>query len=73
MGYDDDSLPTAFQALFDDPEKIPLDRQKFALTRDGLVFIYDPYEIASYAQGTVLLTVPVKELKSCGVNTRFWR
>lgn len=70
---DYDSLPKAFQAIVDDPKKIPLGRQKFALTRDGLVFIYDPYEIASYSQGTILLTVPVKELKSCGVNTRFWQ
>jgi hypothetical protein len=59
--------------MFDDPKETSLDRQKFALTRDGLIFIYGPYEIASYSQGTILLTVPVKELKSCGVNTRFWQ
>ena len=62
-----------FRIIVDKPKKAPPNMQKIALTRDGLVFIYDPYEIASYSQGTIMLTVPVKELKRCGVNTRFWK
>lgn len=73
-GVDDfDCLPKAFQVMVNDPKKTPLNMQKIALTRDGLVFIYDPYEIASYGQGTIMLTVPAKELKRYGVNTRFWQ
>lgn len=31
--------------------------------KKGLVFVYQPYELGSYAQGTIRLTVPYKQLK----------
>jgi hypothetical protein len=36
----------------------------FYLTSRGVVFVYTPYEIASYAQGEIHVFVPMKELQS---------
>ncbi|MDO7876966.1 DUF3298 domain-containing protein [Hymenobacter sp. ASUV-10] len=36
----------------------------FYLTSGGAVFVYTPYEIASYAQGEIHVFVPMKELQS---------
>jgi hypothetical protein len=51
----------------------PLDKQLFAkqmpvthnvyLTAGGVIFIYQPYEIASYAQGEVRVFLPLAELR----------
>lgn len=35
----------------------------FGIGRDGLIFLYNPYEIAAYAVGPIQLTVPYSELK----------
>ena len=36
----------------------------FALTKDGLKFVYNPYEIAPYAMGQQEIVIPYSELKS---------
>lgn len=36
----------------------------FRLDRDGIVFIYNEYEIASYAEGAYQVLIPYQELKS---------
>ncbi len=43
-------------------EKMPVTRNVF-LTRGGAVFVYSPYEIASYAQGEIRVFVPLGELR----------
>lgn len=35
----------------------------FGIGRDGLIFLYNPYEIAAYAVGPISVTVPYGELK----------
>lgn len=35
----------------------------FGIGREGLIFLYNPYEIAAYAVGPIQLTVPYGELK----------
>ena len=49
------------QTLF--VKKMPV-TPNFYLTSGGAVFVYSPYEIASYAQGEIHVFVPVKELQS---------
>lgn len=36
----------------------------FGIGRDGLIFLYNPYEIAAYAVGPIQLTVPYSSLKA---------
>lgn len=55
------------------PQNNLLQTQRLALTPRGLVFIYNPGEIDSYGDGSVLLTVPVYDLQDYGINTRFWQ
>ena len=49
------------QTLF--VKKMPV-THNFYLTSGGAVFVYTPYEIASYAQGEIHVFVPMKELQS---------
>lgn len=35
----------------------------FEVSEDGITYIYNPYDIAPYSEGTILITVPWKELK----------
>lgn len=49
------------QTLF--VKKMPV-THNFYLTSGGAVFVYAPYEIASYAQGEIHVFVPLKELQS---------
>jgi hypothetical protein len=37
--------------------------ENFAVTRKGIVFQYNPYEIAAYAMGEIQLFIPFEELK----------
>lgn len=37
--------------------------QNIGLTQEGLLLFYEQYEIASYADGPIILTLPYKELK----------
>lgn len=55
------------------PQNNLLQTQRLALTPRGLVFIYNPGEIDSYGDGSVLLTVPVYDLQNYGISTRFWQ
>jgi hypothetical protein len=48
------------QTLF--VKKMPV-THNFYLTSGGAVFVYTPYEIASYAQGEIHVFVPMKELQ----------
>jgi Protein of unknown function (DUF3298)/Deacetylase PdaC len=43
-------------------EHVPVTRNVF-LTSGGAIFIYSPYEIASYAQGEIRIFVPFSELR----------
>lgn len=36
----------------------------FGIGREGLIFLYNPYEIAAYAVGPIQLTIPYSELKA---------
>lgn len=46
--------------LFDDYLK---PSKNFYFNNNGLAFLYNPYEIASYAQGQIIVYVPFKQLK----------
>ncbi|MEO6285200.1 MAG: DUF3298 domain-containing protein [Dyadobacter sp.] len=35
----------------------------YVFTRDGILFYYNPYEIAAYARGAIQFTIPYSELK----------
>jgi len=66
-------LATAVRPLVGLAADDPLDKQLFVkqmpitknvyLTTGGVVFIYQPYEIASYAQGEVRVFLPLSELR----------
>jgi hypothetical protein len=34
----------------------------YVFTRDGILFYYNPYEIAAYARGAIQFTIPYSEL-----------
>ena len=36
--------------------------ENIGFTQDGLILLYNPYEVASYADGTIELTLPYKEV-----------
>ena len=36
--------------------------ENIGFTQDGLILLYNPYEVASYADGTIELTLPYKEI-----------
>ena len=38
--------------------------QNFALTKDGLEFLYNPYEIAPYSMGTIEFSIPYSNLEN---------
>ncbi len=40
----------------------------FALTKEGIIFTYNPYEIACFAVGTVSITIPYEELEGLLVD-----
>lgn len=42
----------------------------FCITKKGITFVYNPYEIAAYAMGEIHLFIPFEEIKSV-VNPRF--
>jgi hypothetical protein len=42
----------------------------FCITKKGILFLYNPYEIAAYAMGEIELFIPFEELKTV-VNPRF--
>ncbi len=42
----------------------------FCITPKGILFLYNPYEIAAYAMGEIELFIPFQEIKSI-VNPRF--
>lgn len=44
-------------------ESLPLPKTAPYLTKDGVVFIYQPYEIFCYAAGAVKFTVPLDKIK----------
>jgi hypothetical protein len=37
--------------------------ETFTVTKDGIKFLYNPYEIKAYAAGTTELTVPFSKIK----------
>lgn len=37
--------------------------ENIGFTREGLILLYNPYEVASYADGTIELTLPLDEVK----------
>ena len=42
----------------------------FCITPKGILFLYNPYEIAAYAYGEIELFIPFSEIKSV-VNPKF--
>jgi len=38
--------------------------KNFYFNDKGLAFMYNPYEVASYAQGQIVVFIPFNELKS---------
>ena len=72
-GIDYDSLLPAFQQLFDDPAEAELKMHKIALTPEGLVYIFDPYEIDCFAAGTIALPINKDELGELGIDLKFWQ
>lgn len=67
------SLDKAVRKKFNIPASQPLSSylfdnsiqytDNFAITPKGILFLYNPYEIASYAQGQITLFVPFDEIK----------
>ena len=53
----DDSVSLAEQGFFVEGEKLPM-TSNFALLPEGVVFVYNVYEIAPYAFGMAEITVP---------------
>jgi stalled ribosome rescue protein Dom34 len=37
--------------------------ENFCVVKDGLKFVYNPYEVASYSMGAIEVVVPFEELK----------
>ena len=37
--------------------------ENFSISDSGITFIYNPYEIAAYAAGTIRITIPWEELQ----------
>ena len=56
-----DNLKLMDIPLLDDLEQVQLSKT-FSITSDGLLFIYQPYEIAPYSQGIVRVLVPLGDL-----------
>jgi hypothetical protein len=56
-----DTTSVKNMGLLIDTPTIPLPDQ-FALTQDGLLLIYNPYEIAAYAVGQIEITIPYAQL-----------
>ena len=46
------------------PDDVFVLNDNFCITKNGLLFTYNPYEIASFAQGTIDLTIPYSSLSS---------
>lgn len=42
--------------------------QNIAITKDGLRLLYNPYEVASFARGMIILDIPWRELKGIVVE-----
>ncbi|HEY1054416.1 MAG TPA: RsiV family protein, partial [Emticicia sp.] len=42
--------------------------QNIGITKDGLRLLYNPYEVASYARGMIILDIPWQELKGIMVE-----
>ena len=53
--------------LFDNSIK---SSNNFCITSKGILFLYNPYEIAAYVYGEIELFIPFSEIKSV-VNPRF--
>lgn len=67
-GYDNSK-----NEMFADPAKLPIQTlQKIAFTKEGLEFYYDPYIVAPYAVGTVVLKIDKQNLEENGVDSKFW-
>lgn len=43
--------------------------ETFTLTKDGIKFLYNPYEIKAYAEGTTELTIPFSKIKDIMKNS----
>ena len=54
-------------------KKLPLDLQNIALTPQGLRIIYDPYAVASFSEGTIVVEIPLKDLPGLNVNMALWQ
>lgn len=49
---------------FSHPDDLTIeDLKRFLITDQGIVFIFDPYEVASFAEGFVEILIPYEELK----------
>lgn len=55
-------------------DKYPdLDMHRIALTPNGITVIFDPYEIGSFAEGTIIFDITKAELKAIGANMEYWK
>ena len=44
----------------------------FRLEKDGITFYFDPYQVASWADGVITVTLSLSELAEAGPNPSFW-
>ena len=47
----------------DDVNYLPMPKHTPYVTKKGMVFIYQPYEISYYAAGAPTFTIPLKKMK----------
>ena len=46
--------------------------QTFRLEKDGITFYFAPYQVASWADGVITVTLSLSELAEAGPNPSFW-
>ena len=62
-----------YMQTFNDNKYPELDMHRMALTPEGLMIIFDPYEIGSFAEGSIIFNISKDELKAIGANTAYWK
>lgn len=65
---DSDYMATFNKNIYPD-----LDMHRIAMTPEGLTIIFDPYEIGSFAEGTIVFNITKDELKAMGANMQYWQ
>lgn len=62
-----------FVAEFNAGKYPDLDMAHMALTPEGLMLIFNPYEIGSFAEGSIIYQIDKQDLNDLGINTKFWQ